>query len=326
MTDRRAFIGSIAAGLFVAPQPCLRAAVGEAFPGSAFSATSRPRAWDGFRRGLRELGYVEGRNLTIEWRWAEGRADRYPDLAAELVRMKVDLIVTSSTPATQAAKGATGSIPILMTNSSFPEKVGLVETLARPGGNVTGFSNVNPQLVGKRLELIKEIAPRTSRLAALWNPTNPVEAMGLHEITTAAALVGGLEVVSVEVRTPEEHPAAFATMIARRVDGLQVFGNPVNFKNMQLIADFALTNRIVSSYEDRSFVDAGGLFSYASSFTDTYRRSATYVDKILKGAKPADLPIQHPAKFEFVLNLKTAKALGLTVPGGLLMRVDDLVQ
>jgi putative ABC transport system substrate-binding protein len=213
-----------------------------------------------------------------------------------------------------------------MTNSSFPEKVGLVETLARPGGNVTGFSNVNPQLVGKRLELIKEIAPRTSRLAALWNPTNPVEAMGLREITTAAAMVGGLEVVSVEVRTPEEHPAAFATMIARRVDGLQVFGSPVNFKNMQLIADFALTNRIVSSYDDRSFVDAGGLFSYASSFIDSYRRSATYVDKILKGAKPADLPIQHPTKFEFVLNLKTAKTLGLTIPGALLMRVDDLVQ
>ena len=203
----------------------------------------------------------------------------------------------------------------------------MVETLARPGGNVTGFSNVNPELVGKRLELIKEIAPRTSGLAALWNPTNPVEAMGLREITTAAALVGGLEVrVRSRVRTPEEHRAAFATMIARRVDGLQVFGNPVNFKNMQLIADFASTNRIVSSYDDRSFVDAGGLFSYASSFIDSYRRSATYVDKILKGAKPADLPIQHPAKFEFVLNLKTAKALGLTIPGALLMRVDDLVQ
>jgi len=324
VTDRRAFIGSVAAGLLVAPFKAF-AQQPARVPRIGILGNTEGSAWDGFRRGLRELGYVEGRNLAIEWRWADGRVDRYPEFAAELVRSNVALIVTSSTPATQAAKRATATIPILMTNSAYPDKMGLVETLARPGGNVTGFSNFGPELVGKSLELFKELAPKTSRIGVIWNPTNPVEAISLREAMTAAASVG-MELVSVEVRAPEEHAAAFATMIDRRVDAIKAFGNPVNFRNFQPIVDFALKNRIASAFDERAFVDAGGLFSYGSSFVDTYRRAATYVDKILKGAKPGELPIQHPTKFDLVLNLKTAKALGLMVPASLLLRVDDFVQ
>jgi len=325
VADRRAFIGSMAAGLLAAPvasfaqQPARVSRIG-------ILANTEGSAWDGFRRGLRELGYVEGGNLAIEWRWADGRVDRYPELAAELVRSNVALIVTSSTSATQAAKRATATIPILMTNSAYPDKMGLVETLARPGGNITGFSNFGPELVGKSLALFKELAPKTSRIGVLWSSANPIEAISLREATTAAAAIGGMEIVSVEVRAPEEYAAAFASMIERRVDAIKVFGNPVNFKNFQPIVDFALKNRLASAFDERAFVDAGGLFSYGSSFVETYRRAATYVDKILKGAKPGELPIQHPTKFDLVLNLKTARALGLAIAPSLLLRVDDLVQ
>ena len=283
-------------------------------------------AWEGFRRGLRDLGYVDGPNVTLEWRWADGKADRYPALAIELVELKVDVIVTSSTQATLAAKQATSSIPIVMLNSSYPDKIGLVASLARPGGNITGFSNQLAELSGKKLQLLKEMAPKVSRMAVLWNPASPIEQIALGEMRAAAAVVG-VEILSIEVRTADdEHRAAFAAVTAGRADALHAFGNPVNFKNAQLIADFALRNRLPSSYDERSFVGVGGLFSYGSSFIDTYRRAATVVDQILEGAKPADLPIQQPTTFEFVINLKTAKALGLAIPQSVLLRADEVIQ
>lgn len=234
-------------------------------------------------------------------------------------------LVASGTPAVRAAKQATSTIPIVMAVSSYPDKIGLVESLARPGGNVTGLSNVGPELMGKRLELLKEIAPRVSRVAVLWNPASPVEPLGFRE-TLAAAAVAGVEIQSIEVRTPDDYPAAFATVTASRADALHAFGNPVNIKNRQLIADFALKSRLPGMYEERLFVESGGLLSYAPSFTDLFRRAATYVDKILKGAKPADLPVEQPTKFELVINLKTAKALGLTIPQTVLLRADELIQ
>ena len=271
------------------------------------------------------MGYVDGRNVTMEWRWADGKADRYPALAAELVQLKADLIVTSSTPATLAAKQLTSSIPILMLNSAYPDKIGLVESLARPGGNITGFSNVGPELAGKRQQLLKEMVPKVSRVALLWNPANPLEVMGLRDMQAAAAVVG-LEILSIEVRGPEDYPAAFSAVTAGGADALHAFVNPVNSRNYQLIIDFAVKNRLPSSFDEKGFVVAGGLFSYGSSFIDTYQRAATYADKILKGAKPADMPIQQPMKFEFVINLKTAKALGLPISQSLLLRANEIIQ
>jgi putative ABC transport system substrate-binding protein len=216
-------------------------------------------------------------------------------------------------------------IPILMLNSAYPDKIGVVESLARPGGNITGFSNVAPELAGKKQQLLKEMVPKVSRVALLLNPANPIEVMGLRDAQAAAAVVG-LEILSIEVRAPEDFPAAFAAVTAGRADALHANVNPVNTRNYQLIVDFALKNRLPSGFEERSFVVAGGLFSYGSSFIDTYQRSAIYLDKILKGAKPADMPIQQPTKFEFVINLKTAKALGLTIPQSLLLRADEVIQ
>jgi putative ABC transport system substrate-binding protein len=281
--------------------------------------------WEGFRQGLRDLGYVDGRNVTMEWRWAEGRTDRFPVLATELVGLRVDVIAVSGTPAIRAAKQATDTIPIVMTVSAYPEKIGLVESLARPGGNVTGLSNVAPELVGKRLELLKEIVPRASRVAVFWNPASPVEPLGFRELLAAAPAVG-VEIVSVEVRNPEDFSTAFASVASNRPDALHVFGNQVNFKGRKLIVDFAAENRLPSIYEERLFVESGGLMSYAPSFTDLFRRAATYVDKILKGAKPADLPVEQPTKFELLINLKTAKALGLTIPESLLVRADEVIE
>jgi putative tryptophan/tyrosine transport system substrate-binding protein len=281
--------------------------------------------WDGFRQGLRDLGYVEGRNLSMEWRWSEGKPDRFPALALEMVALKPDIIVASGTQAVRAAKQATSAIPIVMPVSSHPDKIGLVESLPRPGGNVTGLSNVAPELAGKKLELLKEIAPKVSRVAVLWNPANPVEPLGFQELLTAAQALGA-EIQSVEVRSPDDFSGAFAALAPRRVHALMAHGNPINFRGRQLIADFALKNRLPSIFEDRLFVEAGGLMSYAASLTDLFRRAATYVDKILKGAKPGDLPVEQPTKFELVINLKTAKALGLTIPPSLLLRADQVIE
>jgi putative ABC transport system substrate-binding protein len=321
--DRRTFIGSLAGGFLACPfitfaQPAKRPRIG------VLGNEDGPH-WEGFRQGMRDLGYVDGSNVTMEARWSEGRTDRLPALALELVQLKVDIIVASGTQAIRAAKEATSTIPIVMAVSTYPDKIGLVESLARPGGNVTGLSNVTPELMGKRFQLLKEVAPTVSRVAVLWNPTSPVEPLGFRD-TQAAAVAAGVEIQSVGVRTPEDYVAAFATVTANRADALHAFGNPVNFKNRQLIADFALKSRLPSSYEERIFVESGGLLSYAPSFSDLFRRAATYVDKILKGEKPAALPVEQPTKFDFGINLKTAKSLGLSVPQSLLLRADVVIQ
>ena len=287
--------------------------------------TIGPPTYQAFLRALRGLGYDEGRNITIERRSVDGRAERFPDLAIELVRMKVDVIVTTSTQATLAARRATSSVPIVMAISAYPDRIGLVESLAHRNGNVTGMSNVAPELAGKRLELLKSIAPKVRRVAALWNPASPVEPYGVREMQVGAAGVG-VQVLPIAVVARDDYAVAFAAVAASRADALAAFGNPVNFKSQQLIADFALKNRLPSSYDKRAFVEAGGLFSYAPSFVDLFARAATFVDKILTGAKPADLPIEHPVKFEFVINLKTAKALGLTIPSSLLLRADEVIE
>jgi putative ABC transport system substrate-binding protein len=324
MMDRRTFISTVAGGLLAAPLAAEGQQAGRVYRIGVLGNENNP-PWDGFRHGLRDLGYVEVRNLSMEWRWSEGKPDRFPVLAKELVALRPDVIVASGTQAVRAAMEATSAIPIVMTTSSYPEKIGLVKSLSRPGGNVTGLSNVGPELSGKKLELLKEIAPKVSRVAVLWNPASTVEPLALQELMTAAPAVS-VEIQSVEVRSPDAFSAAFAAVSSSRVHAMLALGNPINFKGRQLIADFALRNRLPSIYDERLFVDAGGLMSYAPSFTDSFRRAATYVDKILKGANPADLPIEQPTKFELVINLKTAKALGLTIPQSLLLRADQVIE
>jgi putative ABC transport system substrate-binding protein len=324
VADRREFIGSVAGCVLAAPfaaiaQPSAR------LPRIGILANYEGPPWDGFRSGLRELGYVEGRTLLIEWRWADGRADRYPALASELVQAKVDLIVTSGTPAALAAKQATASIPIVMTISAFPEKVGLVESLAHPGGNITGLSHASPEVSGKRLQLLKQLAPKTVRIVVLGDAASTIDVLAFRESQAAAAALG-IELQRVDARMPDDHAAAFAAVTASRADAMYVIGNPANFKNRQAIADFALRSRLPSSYEERAFALAGGLLSYAASYPDLYFRAATYVDKILKGSKPGELPIQHPTKLELVINQKTAAALGLTIPPPLLLQADEVIQ
>jgi putative ABC transport system substrate-binding protein len=315
LIDRRTFIGTLASGLVASP-----------FAAVAQQPTKVPRIgviggqdgphWDGLRQGLRELGYVDGRSVTMDWRWSEGKTERLPTLALELVQLKVDIIVVAGTQATRAAKDATSTIPIVMAVSGYPDKIGLVESLAHPGGNVTGLSNVAPELFGKRLQLLKEIAPKVSRVAVLWFPENPVEALAFRDMQAAGA-AAGLDIQSIEMRTSDNYAAAFATATGSRADALYINAHAFHAKNRQLIADFALKNRLPSMYEERIFVVAGGLLSYAPSFIELFRRAATYVDKILKGAKPADLPIEQPTRFELVVNPKTAKTLGLTIPQSL---------
>jgi putative ABC transport system substrate-binding protein len=324
VTGRRSFTGKLAVGL-LAPVAVVLAQAPARVPRIGILGNSDGSAWDGFRQGLRDLGYVEGRNLGIEWRWVQGDASRYPSLANELVQLKVDLIVTSSTPAAVAAKKATSSVPIVMSNSAHPERIGLVESLAHPGGNVTGFSSMAPELAGKRIQLLRELVPKASRLATLLNPTNPIEVLGLHELQAAGATVG-VQIHSVEVRSVEDYPAAFSAVQAGRADAMHAFVSPVTSKHAQLIADFALVNRLPSSYDVSLFVEAGGLWSYGASFNDMYRRAAGYVDKILRGARPGELPIQQPTTFEFVINLKTAKTLGITVSSAVLLRADRVIE
>jgi putative tryptophan/tyrosine transport system substrate-binding protein len=280
--------------------------------------------WDGLRKGLRELGYVEGQNITIVYRWSDGFTERLPSLAIDLVRQRMDLIVASGTQATRAAMQATTSTPIVMATGVYPDKLGLVASLARPGGNVTGLSNVGPELNAKKIEFLKELAPRVSRLAVIHNPSSPVEAFVLPELK-AVAQAAGVEVLPVEVRTPDELPAALSALLDRVPDALYALGNPANFKSRQLIADFALERRLPSVFQERMFVKAGGLLSYAPSFIEMFRRAATYVDKILNGAKPADLPVEQPTQYELAINRRTAQALGLTIPPSLLLRADHII-
>ena len=281
-----------------------------------------PRA---FRQGLHELGYVEGQNIAIEFRWAEGQYDRLPGLAAELVRLKVNVIVAAGLPATQAAKQATETIPIIMMNVGDPVASGIVASLARPGGNITGMSFMMPELVGKQLEMLKEVVPKVSRVGVLWNPANPVfQAVQLRE-AKAAAQVLGVRLQILEARGPDEFDRAFSAMTRGSTGALAVLGDPVFFLHRARIADLAAKNRLPAMYGLREHVEAGGLMVYAASLAELSRRASTYVGKILQGAKPGDLPVEQATKFDLVINLKTAKALGLTIPPSLLQRADQVI-
>ncbi len=278
-----------------------------------------------FRQGLRELGYVEGQNIAIEYRFAEGRPERLPALAAELVRLKVDVMVTTASPAPQAAKQATSTIPIVFAASGDPVSEGLVASLARPGGNITGLSSISPEVVGKQLELLKEVAPQVSRVAVLQNPSNHTHPHTLRQAEGAARALG-VKLHIVQAGSPAEIDAAFAAMRSQRAGGVLVLRDALFLAQRTQIAALAAKSRLPAMYGLREEAEAGGLMAYGASVPVMYRRAATYVDKILKGAKPADLPVEQPTKFELVINLKTAKALGLTIPPSLLQRADELIQ
>jgi putative ABC transport system substrate-binding protein len=281
---------------------------------------------EAFLQGLRDLGYVEGKNIAIEYRWADGKFERLPELAADLVRLKVDVIVAAVTQASLAAKAATATIPVVMVAVSDPVGSGLVASLARPGGNLTGTSAMTAETAGKPLGLLKEILPKISRVAALWNPANPVfQAAQLREVeVTAKAL--GVKLQSLQARDAEEIDRAFAAIAAERTRALQVLGDPVFNTQRKQIAALAVKHRLPAVSGVKEYADAGLLMSYGANFPESYRRAATYVDKILKGAKPGDMPIERPTKFEFVINLRTAKQIGVTIPQSLLYRADKVIR
>ena len=277
------------------------------------------------REGLRQLGYIEGQNIAIEFRYAEEKPDRLPILAAELVRLKVDVIVTGGPTATRAAKEATFTIPIVMAQDGDPVGSGFVASLARPGGNITGLSSLGPEISGKRLELLKEIVPKVNRVAVLGTSTNPTNAQGLKE-TELAAKAFGVQLQYLDVLGPEDIEIAFREASRGRADAVLVLGGPVVQPQRTKVTALAVKNRLPAIYNRPEFVEAGGLVSYSASFTDMTRRAATYVDKILKGAKPADLPVEQPQKFEFIINLKAAKQIGLTIPPNVLARADKVIK
>jgi ABC-type uncharacterized transport system substrate-binding protein len=284
------------------------------------------RMWGQFLEGLRDHGYVEGQNIIIERRYWEGRAERLPALAADLVRLKVDVIVTGAMQATQAAKNATTTIPIIMVAVADPVRTGLVASLARPGGNVTGLSHfAGQELGGKRLELLREVVPKLSHVAILWNPANPGNPPQLRD-TEVAAQTLGVRLRPLEVRVPGDFEGTFETAIRGRVSALIALDDPVIFRERTRIVGLAAKSRLPVMYGFREFVEAGGLMSYGTSLPYHYRHAATYVAKILKGAKPGDLPVEQPTQFELVINLKTAKSLGLTIPQSLLQRADHVIE
>jgi ABC-type uncharacterized transport system substrate-binding protein len=292
------------------------------------AATDSPRA-EGIRLALRELGYIEGQNIAIEYRYAEGKVDRAPELAAELVRLKVDaIVVAGGTPSVQSAMNATKTIPIVMMGQgSDPVRAGLVESLARPGGNVTGLTALGRELGGKRLELLKEAIPKLSRVAVLYDPANPPSLHEVKELLPADARALKLTIQPWEIRAVDDFEKVFAALNKQRPDGLYVVtAGPVMRPNEKRIAGFALKSRLPSVYDSRGYVEAGGLMSYGADLADSYRRVAIYVDKILKGANPADLPVEQPTKFELVINLKTAKQIGVTIPQSMLYRADKVIK
>jgi putative tryptophan/tyrosine transport system substrate-binding protein len=280
---------------------------------------------EAFRQGLRELGYVEGKNIVIEWRYAEGKLDRLPALAAELVRLKVDIIVASAPPPIRSAKQATATIPIVMSYDDDPVGNGFVASLAHPGGNITGLATLAPELSGKQLELLREIVPKLSRVAVLGNATRPGSPQALREINLAADAFG-VQLQYLEVEGPKDIEIAFRAASKERADAVLVMQTPVLISQRRQVADLAIKSRLPTIYGRPEYVEDGGLMSYATSFTDLSRRSAIYVDKILKGAKPADLPVEQPKKFELIINLKTAKQIGLTIPPNVLARADKVIK
>jgi ABC-type uncharacterized transport system substrate-binding protein len=279
-----------------------------------------------FRQGLRERGWVEGQNIVIEMRFADGRVDRFPTLIAELIRLNVDVIVTSSSATTWVAKDATKSIPIVMAASANALGEGLVTSLAHPGGNITGMTFMaGPEIAGKQLQLLKEMVPAASRVAVLTNPANRSHAAFSKELKVAAQSLG-VQLQVLEAPNPDQLDSAFAAMTTERVAALLVLTDSMFLGQRQRILTLAAKSRLPALYSQREFVDAGGLVSYGPSLIDMFRRAAAHVDKILRGVKPGDIPVEQPTKFELVVNLKTAKALGLTIPQSLLLRADEVIQ
>ena len=287
--------------------------------------TTNPARIEAFRQGLRELGYVEGKNIVIEYRFAEEKPDRLRELAAELVRLKVEVIVTGGPPATRAAKEATVTLPIVMGFDTDPVGNGFVASLARPGGNITGLSSLAPEISGKQLELLKEIFPRLSRVAVLGTSTQPGTAQALRE-TELAARVFGVQLQYLDVRNPKDIETAFREASKGPANAVIVLSSAIFISQRTQIADLAVKNRLPAVYGQAEYMDTGGLMFYGASITDMYRRAAVYVDKILKGRKPADLPVEQPTKFELIINLKTAKQIGLTIPPNVLARADKVIK
>jgi putative ABC transport system substrate-binding protein len=328
MMDRRAFITLVGGSILGGPV----AAEAQPLPKVAKIGLLTPSSPDGsghlveaFRQGFRQLGYIEGQTFVLQARYGDGKSERLADLARELVRWKADVIVTSTDVATAAVRRQTRTMPIVMALSTDPVGTGFVASLARPGGNVTGLSNITAELGGKRLELLKEAVPGLARVAFLWNPDVRGAVLDYKETEERARSLR-LELRSLEVYTAEDLDRAFVTLTGDHVQAFVVAAaNLVMFARRSAIAQFAQSNRLASMYAAREYVDAGGLISYGANVSDMFRRAATYVDKILKGAKPADLPVEQPTKFELVINLKTAKAIGLTIPPAVLGRADQVV-
>ena len=293
---------------------------------SVISPSTNPARIEAFRQGLRELGYLEGKSIVIEYRSAEGKLDRLPALAAELVLLKVDVIITSASGETHAAKEATNTIPIVMTNEGDPVGTGFVASLARPGGNITGLSTFAPELSGKRLELLKEIVPKLSRLAVVGSSTSPGKAHTLREVELAAGAFG-VKLQYLDVLSPTDIETAFRAAVKGRADAvlMMVAGGVASSQRTQIV-DLAVKGRFPVMYSERGYVEAGGLMTYGVNLADLSRRAATYVDKILKGRTPADLPVEQPMKFEFIINLKAAKQIGLTIPPNVLVRADKVIR
>jgi putative tryptophan/tyrosine transport system substrate-binding protein len=326
VTVRRTFLAALAGGLAVLPlhgraqQPARIpriGVIGERSSSDAFVVA--------FRQALRELGYVEGSNVVVEFRSTNGMLGRVPEIARELVGLPVDVLVVGGGVSAQHAKAVTSTVPIVFTTVGDPVGIGLVASLARPGGNLTGMSNLQSELGGKQLELLKEVAPRTARVAVLYNPDSPISPAVVRNVQEAARRLP-VELVFMDVRGPDELPGALSTLAQQRVDALLTLSDPVFGSQLAKIAQAAARLRLPAVYSHRGFAEAGGLLAYGPNFEDNYRRAASYVDRILKGAKPADLPVQQPTKLELTVNAKAAKALNLAIPQSLLLRADDFVQ
>jgi putative ABC transport system substrate-binding protein len=329
MDNRRRLLIALGAGALAAPfasfaqqQPARIARIG--FLGNSTAALEANLVGP-FREGLRDLGYVEGRNVLIEYRWAEGKYERFPALIAELIALKVDVIVTAGTPGSLAVKKAATSVPLVMVAVGDPVGVGLVASLARPGGSVTGSTSIAAELEGKRLQLLREVIPKLSYIAVLWNPASPFSVVAEREVQAAAQALR-MRVQSLRVRASEELEDAFTAIVGERPGALLVLADRIFLHNRARIVDFGAKHRLPGVYAYRELVEAGGLMSYGPSYADMHRRAAYFVDRILKGAKPADLPVEAPTTFELVINLNAAKALGLTIPQSVLFRATEVIQ
>jgi putative ABC transport system substrate-binding protein len=324
--DRRTFIGTLAGGLVAAPFAADAQPPAQVPRIGVLESNSSSKRLVSFTQGLKERGYVEGKSIVFEYRWANGKMAELPRLAADLVRLKVDVIFAGNTPAALAARDATNTIPIVFATVADPIGVKLVSSLPRPGGNVTGLTTNNTEVAGKRLEICKEmLGGKVSRLAILFNPADPSNVLALQTIEDSARKLR-LTLRPFPAKGLEDFAAAFSAMASERIDAVLVAAGALTLAHARDIAGLATGARLPAVYGNREFVEAGGLVSYSASFADNYRRAATYVDKILKGAKPADLPVEQAMKFELVINLKTAKALGITVPQTLLLRADEVIQ